>query len=57
MVGNPDDPFEAALHHLQHLPKGIALLTIQHQARDIESLIVKLTLAFHAKIERLKRKI
>ncbi|MCL2591508.1 MAG: type II toxin-antitoxin system RelE/ParE family toxin [Betaproteobacteria bacterium] len=38
------------------VPRGIAVLTIQHQVRDIESLIAKLTPAFHAEIERLKRK-
>jgi len=39
------------------IPKGIAVLTIQHQVRDIESLIAELTPAFHAEIEQLKRKI
>ncbi|MDR2881846.1 MAG: type II toxin-antitoxin system RelE/ParE family toxin [Azoarcus sp.] len=39
------------------VPEGIAVLTIQHQMRDIESLITELTPAFHAEIERLKRKI
>jgi len=38
------------------VPGGIAVLTIQHQVRDIESLIARLTPAFHAEIERLKRK-
>ena len=38
------------------VPQGIAVLTVQHQVRDIESLIAKLTPAFHAEVERLKRK-
>lgn len=38
------------------VPQGIAVLTIQHQARDIEFLIAELTPSFHAEIERLKRK-
>lgn len=38
------------------VPQGIAVLTVQHQVRDIESLIDELTPAFHAKVERLKRK-
>ena len=38
------------------VPQGIAVLTIQHQVRDIETLIVELTPAFHAEVERLKRK-
>ena len=38
------------------VPQGIAVLTVQHQVRDIESLIADLTLAFHAEVERLKRK-
>ena len=38
------------------VPQGIAVLTIQHQVRDIESLIAELTPAFHAEVERLKRK-
>lgn len=36
--------------------RGIAGLTVQHQVRDIESLIADLTPAFHAEIEQLKRK-
>jgi hypothetical protein len=32
------------------------VLTVQHQVRDIESLIADLTPAFHAEVERLKRK-
>lgn len=38
------------------VPQGIAVLTVQHQVRDIESLIADLTPAFHADVERLKRK-
>jgi len=38
------------------VPQGIAVLTVQHQVRDIESLISDLTPAFHAEVERLKRK-
>ena len=38
------------------VPQGIAVLTVQHQVRDIESLIDELTPAFHAEVERLKRK-
>ena len=38
------------------VPNGIAVLTVQHQVRDIESLIEDLTPAFHAEVERLKRK-
>jgi plasmid stabilization system protein ParE len=38
------------------VPQGIAILTVQHQARDIEALIAELSPAFHAEIERLKRK-
>jgi plasmid stabilization system protein ParE len=37
------------------VPQGIAVLTVQHQVRDIESLIADLTPAFHAEVERLKR--
>src|SRR5574337_2173020 len=37
------------------VPQGIAVLTVQHQVRDIETLIVELTPAFHAEVERLKR--
>jgi len=36
------------------VPQGIAVLTVQHQVRDIESLIADLTPAFHAEVERLK---
>ncbi len=38
------------------VPQGIAVLTVQHQVRDIESLIADLTPAFHAEVQRLKRK-
>lgn len=38
------------------VPQGIAVLTVQHQVRDIESLIADLTPAFHAEVEQLKRK-
>ncbi len=38
------------------VPQGIAVLTVQHQVRDIETLIAELTAAFHSEIERLKRK-
>lgn len=38
------------------VPQGIAVLTVQHQVRDIESLIADLTPAFHAEVERLERK-
>jgi toxin ParE1/3/4 len=49
----------AARQHLviyDLVPQGIAVLTVQHQVRDIESLIVDLTPVFHAEVERLKRK-
>jgi plasmid stabilization system protein ParE len=38
------------------VPQGIGVLTVQHQVRDIESLIADLTPAFHAEVERLERK-
>jgi len=38
------------------VPHGIAVLTVQYQVRDIESLIADLTPAFQAEVERLKRK-
>ncbi len=38
------------------VPQGIAVLTVQHQVRDIETLIAELTPTFHAEVERLKRK-
>ena len=36
------------------VPQGIAVLTVQHQVRDIESLIAELTSDFHAEVKRLK---
>ncbi|NBS40601.1 MAG: hypothetical protein EBS73_15355, partial [Betaproteobacteria bacterium] len=36
------------------VPQGIAVLGIQHQVRDIETLIAELTPAFVAEVERLK---
>jgi plasmid stabilization system protein ParE len=38
------------------LPQGIAVPTLQHQVRNIETLVADLTPAFLAEIERLKRK-
>lgn len=38
------------------MPQGIVVLTVQHQVRDIETLITELTPAFRAEVERLKRK-
>ena len=38
------------------IPQGIAVLTIQHQVRDIETLIAELTPVFLVEVERLKRK-
>ena len=38
------------------VPQGIAVLTVHHQVRDIETLIAELTPAFHAEVERVKRK-
>lgn len=38
------------------VPQGIAVLTVQHQVRDVETLIAELTPAFHNEVERLKRK-
>jgi plasmid stabilization system protein ParE len=49
----------AARHHFviyDRVPQGIAVLTVQHQVRDIETLIAELTPALHTEIERLKRK-
>jgi hypothetical protein len=37
------------------IPRGIAVLTVQHQVRDIETLIAELMPAFLAEVERLKR--
>ena len=39
------------------VPQGIAVLAIQHQVRDIETLIAELTPAFVAEVERLKRQV
>jgi plasmid stabilization system protein ParE len=36
------------------VPQGIVVLTVQHQVRDIESLIAELGRTFHAEVERLK---
>jgi plasmid stabilization system protein ParE len=36
------------------IPRGIAVLTLLHQARDIETLITELTPRFLAEVERLK---
>jgi plasmid stabilization system protein ParE len=38
------------------IPQGIVALTIQHQVRDIETLIVELTPNFLAEVERSKRR-
>ena len=38
------------------VPQGIAVLTVQHQVRDIASLIAELTPAFHTEVAWLKRK-
>lgn len=38
------------------VPQGIAVLTVQHQVHDIETLIADLTPTLHAEVERLKRK-
>lgn len=38
------------------VPQGIAVLTVQHQVRDIETLIAEFTPSFHAEVERLKGK-
>jgi plasmid stabilization system protein ParE len=37
------------------VPEGVAILTIQHQVRDIESLIAEFTPSFHAELKKLKR--
>jgi toxin ParE1/3/4 len=36
------------------VPQGIAVLTVQYQVRDIESLVAELTSAFRAEVNRLK---
>ena len=38
------------------VPRCIAVLTVQHQVRDIETLIAELTPAFHAEVEGQRRK-
>lgn len=38
------------------VPQGIVVLTVQHQVRDIETLIAELTPAFQAEVGRLKQK-
>lgn len=38
------------------IPQGIVVLTLQHQGRDIETLIAEMTPTFIAELERLKRK-
>ena len=38
------------------VPQGIVVLTVQHQVRNIETLIAELTPSFNAEVERLKRK-
>ena len=47
----------ARLHFLiyDRVPQGIAVLTVQHQVRDIESLIAELSQDFHAEVDRIKR--
>ncbi len=37
------------------LPQGMVVLTVQHQVRDIETVIATLTPAFHAELERLRQ--
>ena len=39
------------------VPQGIAVLAIQHQVRDIETLIAELTPAFVTEVERMKRQV
>jgi len=39
------------------VPQGVAVLAIQHQVRDIETLIAELTPAFVTEVERLKRQV
>ena len=38
------------------IPQSIVVLTLQHQARDIETLIAEMTTTFIAEVERLKCK-
>ena len=52
-------PFLMVLQHFviyDLVPQGIAVLTVQHQVRDIETLVAELAPALHAEVERLKRK-
>jgi plasmid stabilization system protein ParE len=37
------------------VPQGIAVLTVQHQVRDIETLIGELTPSFYAEVKRLSK--
>ena len=39
------------------VPQGIVVLAIQHQVRDIETLIAELSPAFVTEVERLKRQV
>jgi plasmid stabilization system protein ParE len=39
------------------VPAGIVILTVQHQVRDIETLVAELTPSFQAEVERLKQHI
>ena len=39
------------------VPQGIAVLAIEHQVRDIETLSAELTPAFVTEVERLKRQV
>ncbi|MDR1648324.1 MAG: hypothetical protein LBR88_09905 [Zoogloeaceae bacterium] len=47
----------AQRHFVIHdlIPRGIAVLTIQHQVRDIETLIAELASTFLAEARRLRR--
>lgn len=38
------------------VPQGIVVLTVQHQVRNIETLIAELNRSFNAEVERLKPK-
>jgi plasmid stabilization system protein ParE len=55
--GAPFLTIPAPRHFVIHdlIPRGIAVLTIQHQVRDIETLIQELTPAFLAEVGKLKR--
>jgi len=39
------------------VPQRIAVLTVQHQVRDIETLIAEPTPAFHADVQRSRRNV